>query len=70
VSEARLAADKLNTDDESIVICVQEPAPTGSHLGAHKECRSRVEWDAMHAESPDSINDGERKALQFNPKGS
>ena len=62
-SGAQLAA---KPDDKTVMICASEPAPTGSHLGAHKDCKTKAEWDAMNASTRDLLNETGRKALEFN----
>ena len=63
------ATTPVKTDDRTVMVCVEEPAPTGSHLGAHKTCMTKAEWDAMHAASRDALDQNNRKSLQGNMSG-
>ncbi len=35
----------VKPDDSKIIVCHQEPPPTGSHLGGGRVCKTKAEWD-------------------------
>ncbi len=37
------------------IICVREPAETGSHMGGGKECHTETEWASIHERSTDTL---------------
>jgi len=59
----------VKPDDKAVIVCVQEPPPTGSRLGAHTICHTKAEWDALHATTRDLLDSTSHKALEFNPQG-
>jgi len=38
------------------VVCHSMPAPTGSLLGAHRECHTQREWNARQEQAEQDIN--------------
>lgn len=47
-------------------ICRKVPAPTGSRVGAKRECRSALEWAAIDAENNRDVDQMRRRTARQN----
>lgn len=45
------------------VVCRVVPPPTGTILGAHRECRSTREWVAIHQDASQQVKDAQQVGL-------
>jgi hypothetical protein len=44
------------TEDSDRVVCRMSPAPTGSRLGSSRECHTQKQWDMMHQQAQENVN--------------
>ena len=49
--------------DPNEIVCKTQPAPTGSRLGASRECHSQREWDQRAKDAQEATMRGEMSGM-------
>ena len=62
-SQPEATAQATQTDPDAIV-CKQTSAPTGTRIGASRECHSQREWDEREKDSQKQLMDRQMHGLQ------
>lgn len=52
-----------STEDPNRIVCHMSAAPTGSRLGSSRECHTQRQWDEMHQQQKQTVNDMQSKGL-------
>ena len=66
---SEMAAQTHATDDQDKVVCRTLEPPTGTRLGARRECRTQKEWNDLMQEHQKSVTDFQSKMLTSAPPG-
>jgi hypothetical protein len=59
---AATTASATPAEDPDEIICKQSAAPTGSRLGATRECQTRREWESAHQDAQDQLKNMDIKS--------
>jgi hypothetical protein len=55
-ASAAVSTSAAATEDQDRVVCRMSPAPTGSRLGSSRECHTQKQWDMMHQQAQENVN--------------
>ncbi|HWA92570.1 MAG TPA: hypothetical protein VG889_21240 [Rhizomicrobium sp.] len=55
-SDATQAASTTNDSDLDKIVCRSMGAPTGSRLGARRECKTQREWDDIRRQNEKEVS--------------
>jgi hypothetical protein len=62
-------APVASAEDADRVICRMSPAPTGSRLGSSRECHTQKQWDMMHQQAQENVNNMQVRGMASGPSG-
>jgi hypothetical protein len=56
-------------DDPDQIVCKETPPPTGTRLGAMRECHTKRDWDQRQKDSQSAAAHAEQMGLMGSPAG-
>lgn len=56
-------------NDPNRIVCHSTPAPTGTRIGAGRECHTQKQWDEMRQQDQQTLNSVQLKGMATRPPG-